>query len=75
VEVLVLDEIINTLADRLLLEEEILALIESRGPTHLILTGRGATEAMISKADLVTEMTKLKHPFDQGKKAVKGLDY
>ncbi len=75
VEVLVLDEICNTVGDKLLSEERILELIKERGKTHLILTGRGATQAIVEVADLVTEMKKVRHPYDVGKKAVPGLDY
>lgn len=75
VDVLVLDEIINAIADGLLQESEVLKLIENRRSAHLILTGRGAGKKLIQKADLVTRMQKVKHPFDNGKKAVKGLDY
>ena len=75
VEVLVLDEIINAVADGLLTEEEVSTLIANRGQTHLVLTGRDASQDLIDNADLVTEMKKIKHPFDQGKKAVKGLDF
>jgi cob(I)alamin adenosyltransferase len=75
VDVLVLDEIINTIGDGLLTEAEVLKLVADRGSTHLILTGRGATKKLIKTADLVTEMVKLKHPFDMGKPAIKGLDY
>lgn len=75
VDVLVLDEICNTVGDKLLSESQILELIGKRGKTHIILTGRGATEAIIEQADLVTEMKKIKHPYDTGKKAVRGLDY
>lgn len=75
VEVLVLDEIVNTIGDKLLSEQEVLELVEKRGKTHLILTGRGPTRRLLEGADLVTEMKKIKHPFDQGQKAVRGLDY
>jgi cob(I)alamin adenosyltransferase len=56
-------------------EDEVVGLLESRGKTHLILTGRGAGKRLIELADLVTEMKKIKHPFDRGIKAVRGLDY
>ena len=43
---------------------------------HVILTGRGAPTALIQRADLVTEMTLIKHPFrDQGVKAQPGIEY
>jgi cob(I)alamin adenosyltransferase len=75
VDVLVLDEIINAVSDGLLDEDTVLDLVGSRGTTHLILTGRGASRVLIDIADLVTEMKKIKHPFDKGKLAVKGLDF
>jgi cob(I)alamin adenosyltransferase len=44
--------------------------------SHVILTGRGAPEALIAQADLVTEMTLVKHPFrEQGIKAQAGIEY
>ncbi|PLZ81933.1 cob(I)yrinic acid a,c-diamide adenosyltransferase, partial [Fischerella thermalis] len=43
---------------------------------HVILTGRGAPPALIECADLVTEMTLVKHPFrDQGVKAQPGIEF
>lgn len=75
VEVLVLDEVINGVREGLVMREELEELLEGRGATHLILTGRGATKELIAKADLVSEMKKIKHPFDMGVMAVKGLDY
>lgn len=75
VGVLVLDESINAIGDGLIEEEEVLNLLKKRGRVHMILTGRGASERLIEVADLVTEMKKIKHPFDQGKMALKGLDY
>jgi cob(I)alamin adenosyltransferase len=44
--------------------------------THVILTGRGAPKELIDKADLVTEMTLIKHPFgEQGVKAQPGIEF
>ncbi|HIK26002.1 MAG: cob(I)yrinic acid a,c-diamide adenosyltransferase [Thermosynechococcus sp. Uc] len=44
--------------------------------THVILTGRGAPQALIDAADLVTEMTLVKHPFrEQGIKAQPGIEF
>jgi len=75
VDVFVLDEVINAVNDGLIMEEELMELIRNRGKVHLVLTGRGASERLIHEADLVTEMRKVRHPFDKGIKAVKGLDY
>ena len=70
-----LDEVNNAVHDKLIDLIDLINLISKRGKTHLILTGRNADKKMIELADLVTEMTKIKHPFDKGIKAVKGLDY
>jgi cob(I)alamin adenosyltransferase len=42
---------------------------------HLIITGRDAPEALIAFADLVTDMQKVKHPYDQGMRAQPGIEY
>ncbi|NES23869.1 MAG: cob(I)yrinic acid a,c-diamide adenosyltransferase [Symploca sp. SIO3E6] len=57
--------------------QEILAGLEQKpADTHLILTGRGAPTALIERADLVTEMTLVKHPFqEQGIKAQPGIEF
>lgn len=75
VDVLVLDEVNNAVHDKLIKVKQVIDLIKKRGKTHLILTGRDACPELCERADLVTEMKKIKHPFDKGIKAVKGLDY
>jgi len=76
VDVLIMDEINNAICDGLVKERQVLELLEKRGKTHVILTGRGLTgSGPVKMADLVTECKKIKHPFDKGIKAVKGLDY
>ena len=75
VDILILDEVNNAIKDRLIDLSDVVDLITQRGKTHLVLTGRGAEIKIVSMADLVTEMRKVKHPFDLGKKAIRGLDY
>ena len=44
--------------------------------THVVLTGRGAPDGLIEAADLVTEMTLVRHPFrEQGVKAQRGIEF
>ncbi len=74
-EILVLDEICNAVNDQLLPESAVLELIQQRGKTHLILTGRQASPAIQDAADLVSEVVSRKHPYDSGKLAVAGLDF
>jgi cob(I)alamin adenosyltransferase len=42
---------------------------------HLVITGRDAPDWLIEQADLVTEMTEVKHPFQEGIPAQKGIDW
>ena len=72
---LILDEALNAVSDKLISQISLIRLISQRGPTHIILTGRNAPSKLIGLADLATEMKNLKHPFDTGRKAVLGLDY
>ncbi|MEC4817123.1 MAG: cob(I)yrinic acid a,c-diamide adenosyltransferase [Scytonema sp. PMC 1069.18] len=74
---ILLDEINIALKLGYLQVEEVLAGLEQKPPkTHVILTGRGALPALIERADLVTEMTLIKHPFrDRGIKAQPGIEY
>lgn len=74
---LVLDEVLNAVSDGLVESKEIMELLSNRGETHVILTGRGGehTRSLLEGADLVTECRKIKHPYDEGKLAVAGLDF
>lgn len=57
--------------------DEVLDVLAARPEmTHVIVTGRNAPQALIERADLVTEMTMVKHPFrEQGVKAQVGIEY
>jgi cob(I)alamin adenosyltransferase len=50
-------------------------LIERPGNQHVVITGRRCPEPIIGIADLVTEMTKVKHPFDHGQKGQRGIEW
>ncbi len=75
VELLVLDEVIKAVNDNLIIIDEVLDLIKMRGETHLVLTGHDCPLKIREVADLVTEMKKIKHPYDKGIMAVSGLDF
>ncbi len=77
VKTILLDEVNIALKHGFLSVEQVLAgLAEKPEMTHVILTGRGAPQALIDQADLVTEMTLVKHPFrEQGVKAQPGIEY
>lgn len=56
--------------------DEVLSVLTTRDEMkHVIVTGRNAPEALIEAADLVTEMTMVKHPFRSGIKAQKGIEF
>ena len=42
---------------------------------HVVITGRNASQGLIEAADLVTEMQSVKHPFEEGVKAQRGIEY
>ena len=56
------DEVVQTLRDR-------------PGHQHVVITGRDAPGALVDAADLVTEMTKVKHPMDSGQKGQRGIEW
>lgn len=55
---------------------EVVDVLTARpGKQHVVITGRRAPQALIDAADLVTEMTKIKHPMDAGRKGQKGIEW
>lgn len=75
-DVAVLDESINAVRLGLITSQELIESLERR-PDHveIVLTGRGMTPDLEEYADLVTEMRLVKHPFDKGIGARKGIEY
>ena len=72
----VLDEIFWAMKEKMVGEEDVLALMRSRAQNcELILTGRGATRAIEDASDYVTHVKKGKHPFDRGVISRCGIDY
>ena len=62
--------------DGFLKEEEVVDILDSKPENlNLILTGRGVTQKIIEKADLVSRIEKIKHPFDTGAPGRKGIEY
>ena len=75
-DILILDEIVFCLSQGLAEFDDIRGLIERRDKcVEVILTGRGATKKLIDLADLVTEMKNIKHPYDNGAAARKGIEF
>lgn len=56
-------------------EDVIEVLLARPGRQHVVITGRDAPQRLLDVADLVTEMTKVKHPMDAGRKGQRGLEW
>ncbi len=75
-DLIVLDEVNVAVAFKLVELDEVIKLIDDKPPNvELILTGRKADTKLVQLADLVTEMLKIKHPYDVGVVARKGIEY
>ncbi len=73
---IVLDEVNISVYFKLIELDDVIQLINDRPKNvNLILTGRNADARIIALADLATEMVKLKHHYDKGVKARKGIEY
>ncbi|MBN1641701.1 MAG: cob(I)yrinic acid a,c-diamide adenosyltransferase [Anaerolineae bacterium] len=74
-QIVVLDEINVALYFHLVSTEDVLALIERKpGPVELVLTGRRVPEAIVARADYVTEMREVRHPYQRGIQARPGIE-
>jgi cob(I)alamin adenosyltransferase len=75
-DLVVLDEVNLVVAWKLVELDEVIKLISDKPQNvGLIFTGRKADTRLIQQADLVTEMLKIKHPYDEGVVAQKGIEY
>ncbi len=75
-DIVILDEINYAINLNLVKIEDVLNLIKSKpSGIDLVLTGNYAKDEIIELADLVTEMKEIKHPFQHGVKAKKGIDF
>lgn len=75
-DLVICDEINNAVHDGLLTVDDLKRLIEQRNPkTSLCLTGRNFPTELLGIVDIATEMRKIKHHYDDGFLATKGIDY
>ncbi|WP_440900711.1 cob(I)yrinic acid a,c-diamide adenosyltransferase [Actinosynnema sp.] len=56
-------------------DEVVEVLVNRPGHQHVVITGRDAPRALVDAADLVVEMTKVKHPMDAGQKGQRGIEW
>jgi len=75
-DLIILDELnIPLRYDNLDIDAVVKTLRDKRERLHVVVTGRNAKEPLLEAADLVTEMTMVKHPFRAGVKAQKGIEF
>ena len=75
-DLVILDEVNLAVAWKLIELDEVIKLLEDKpAKVDLVLTGRKADSKLVQAADLVTEMLKIKHPYDEGIGARRGIDY
>jgi len=75
-DLLVLDEFTYPMTWGWVDTEEVVDVLRSRpGCQHVVITGRDADARLVAIADLVTEMTKVKHPMDAGQKGQRGIEW
>ncbi len=73
---LVLDEAMSACANRAIDESRLLELLRQKpADLEVVLTGRNPSQALLDAADYVTEMRKIKHPFEHGVPARKGIEF
>ena len=72
---LVLDEIIGAISINLINSEIVMDYLKNRkGETETVLTGRNPKQELLNLADYISEIKKIKHPYDEGIKARKGIE-
>jgi len=75
-DLVILDELTYAVSYGWVDVEDVVSAIQGRSErTNVVVTGRGAHERLIEVADTVTEMRKIKHAYDQGIRAIKGIEY
>jgi len=76
IDLLILDELNIALRDGFLKEEEVCSLLKQKpAQLEIILTGRGLKRGIKACADLISEVKKIKHPFDKGISARRAIEY
>ena len=75
-QLVILDELNVAMKLGLVTEDEVRSILDVRSETqHLVITGRDAADWLQKQADLVTEMREVKHPYQKGVLAQKGIDW
>ncbi|MCL2539716.1 MAG: cob(I)yrinic acid a,c-diamide adenosyltransferase [Oscillospiraceae bacterium] len=73
-DLIVLDEVLDAVAERMLDESSLLSFLEENPNTEIVMTGRNPSEALLGAVDYATEMKMIKHPFYCGLQAREGIE-
>ena len=75
-QLVILDELTYLMTYDMIDQQDVISTLKSRPvDMHVVVTGRGASAGLIDAADLVTEMVDVKHPYANGVKAQKGIEF
>ncbi|KGG79963.1 cob(I)yrinic acid a c-diamide adenosyltransferase [Caloranaerobacter azorensis H53214] len=75
-DILILDEVMGVISNKLVSIDRVLHILDMKPENmEIILTGRNVPEDILDRADLVSEMKMIKHPFEKGIPARKGIEY
>ena len=75
-DLLVLDELSGALSTGMIPQEEVLGRLDALPEaTEVVITGRNPPQALLDRADYITEMRKIRHPYDAGAGAREGIEY
>ncbi|MBQ3426355.1 MAG: cob(I)yrinic acid a,c-diamide adenosyltransferase [Clostridia bacterium] len=76
IQLLVLDEIISVCNHEIIDEKSLTGFLENKpGELEVVMTGRDPSQRLLNMADYVTEMEKIRHPYDKGIKARHGIEF
>lgn len=76
VDMIIFDEIMSAISGKFVSEEKVLKFLnEKPDKLEVILTGRNPSKNLIDNADYVSEIKKIKHPFDRGIQSRIGIEY
>ncbi|MDW7772048.1 MAG: cob(I)yrinic acid a,c-diamide adenosyltransferase [Desulfobulbaceae bacterium] len=74
--IVILDELTYLINYNMIDEQDVIDTLKSRpAGMHIVITGRGASQKLIDAVDLVTEMVDVKHPYEYGVQAQKGIEF
>lgn len=76
VDLLVLDEILGAILSDTMPEDELISFLDKRpNSLEVVLTGRKASDSVMQRADYISEIRCVRHPYERGIKARKGIEY